>query len=63
MSESTKILTPEQVAATFVKGILREKYHILPGEAKWIWRINRFFPGLVRRIIDHDLQKIRASLT
>jgi 3-dehydrosphinganine reductase len=57
MSESTGMLAPEQVAGTFVEGILSRKFSIHPKGSGWIWRVNRYAPGLVRMIMDHDLKK------
>jgi len=57
MSESAGLLSPEAVAGTFVKGILAGKYTIHPKGSNWIWRVNRYAPGLVRMIMDHDLKK------
>lgn len=57
MSESAGMLSPEQVAHTFVEGILAKKFSIHPKGSGWIWRVNRYAPGLVRMIMDRDLKK------
>lgn len=62
LSETTKLLTPEQVAEAFIAGLRRRKFEILPGEAGWIRLVTRLAPGLVRRFIDRDLQKARRKL-
>lgn len=61
MSEEAKLLSPEGVAEVFVKGILKEKFNILPGNAKFIWKMYRHFPNLVRNIIDKDYEKARKK--
>ncbi len=57
MSESVGLRTPEEVARTFVKGILKGTYSIHPRGSGWVWRVNRYVPGLVRMILDRDLSK------
>jgi len=57
MSESVGLRTPEEVARTFVKGILKGTYSIHPRGSGWVWRLNRYVPGVVRMILDHDLRK------
>jgi len=57
MSEAAGMLSPERVAHTFVDGILDGKFSIHPKGSGWIWRVNRYAPGLVRMIMDHDLKK------
>jgi 3-dehydrosphinganine reductase len=62
MSESVKMLRPEQVSAALIKGIVKKKYRILPGEAGFVNRMYRHFPRLVRMIIDGDYKKARKKL-
>ncbi len=62
LSESAKLYSPEKVAKIYIKGILKKKFFILVGEGGLIWRLFRFFPGLVRMIIDGDLSKARKKL-
>ncbi|MGV9172069.1 MAG: SDR family oxidoreductase [Promethearchaeia archaeon] len=57
MSERVDLLCPEEVAEEFIEGILNERFEILPGEAKFTWRMFRHFPKLVRKIIDKDYKK------
>lgn len=61
MSEKAELLSPEEVAEVFVKGILKKKFNILPGNAKFIWKMYRHFPNLVRNIIDKDYEKARKK--
>ena len=62
LSESVKLLSAEEVAKVFVKGIRKRKYNILPGEAKMVWLLYRFLPRLVRSIMDGDYKKARKRL-
>jgi 3-dehydrosphinganine reductase len=62
ISETAKLLAPEQVAAAFVDGILKQKFYILVGEARWIWLVFRLFPWLGHWFIDRDLRQARKKL-
>lgn len=62
ISEGAGLMTAEQVARAFVKGILKERYAILPGEAGLAWRIHRHFPWLLRWITDRQHRQARARL-
>ncbi len=54
--------TPENVAEVFIHGILRNKFNILPGEAKFIWKLNRHFPKIIRYWSDKSYKKARKRL-
>lgn len=62
MSEGAKLMTQEAVAKAFLEGVLKKRYHILPGDARLAWLIQRHAPGLMRQIIDRDYQKARQRL-
>ena len=62
LSESVKLLSAEEVAKVFIKGIRKRKYNILPGKAKMVWLLYRFLPRLVRSIMDGDYKKARKRL-
>lgn len=62
MSENLKLMSAEAVADEFVRGLLRNKFFIMPGDAKLAWRMNRFFPWLVRWIADREYRQARAKL-
>ncbi len=62
ISERGGLLKPEEVAEPFIEGILKNRFEILPGEAKFPWRMFRLFPKLVRNIMDKDLKKARKKL-
>ena len=57
-----KAFTSEQVAAAILKGIAKGRYTNMIGAENWaIYYINRWFPGLVRWILDGDLKKFQAQ--
>jgi 3-dehydrosphinganine reductase len=56
------LLTVEEVAEKFIKGLLKKKFYIMPGSSKFLWRMMRFFPKLVHIISDRDLRKAREKL-
>ncbi|MBN1799184.1 MAG: SDR family oxidoreductase [Spirochaetales bacterium] len=62
LSESAGLLAPEQISNALITGILKDKYQILPGQAGFIYKMYRHFPGLVRKIIDGDYKKIRKKM-
>jgi len=62
LSESVKLLSAEEVAKAFIKGIRKRKYNILPGEAKMVWLLYRYLPRLVRSFMDGDYKKARKRL-
>lgn len=62
LSEKAKLLKPEDVAESFIHGILRNRFQIMPGEAKLWWRLFRYFPGLVRFLMDREYAKARKRL-
>jgi len=62
MSESGGINTAEEVAETWVKGILKNKFQVIPGKGSMISKIKRLFPWLVYSSIDGDYKKAREKL-
>ncbi|MBY9004182.1 MAG: SDR family oxidoreductase [Candidatus Lokiarchaeota archaeon] len=62
IAERGGLLKPEDVAETILKGVLKKKFYILPGSAKFMWRMMRFFPKLVHWVIDGDLKKARKKM-
>lgn len=57
MSEGGGLLTPEAVGRIFVKGIMRRKYYIMPGQSALMWRIARHAPLLMHAILDGEYAK------
>lgn len=62
LSETAKLYPPDQVAKLYVDGLLKNRYHIMVGEGKWIWRATRWAPGLAHMILDRDFEKARKKL-
>lgn len=62
MSEKAGLLEPEEVAASFIEGVLRRKFQILPGKPKLYWRLFRHLPRLMRRLMDSHYAKARRTL-
>ena len=62
MSGNTKLMQPDEIARVVVKGILKKKFTIFPGNSGLIYLMNRLFPNLVRFMLDRDLKKYRKNL-
>ncbi|MFX1481314.1 MAG: SDR family oxidoreductase [Promethearchaeota archaeon] len=62
MSERGGLVQPEQVARPLIEGIIKKKFYILIGKAKFLWRMKRLFPNLVNNISDKELKKARKKL-
>lgn len=62
ISERAGLLQPEEVAEKILKDVLKEKFYIFPGSAKFLWRMKRLFPKLVFWVSDRDLKKARKKL-
>jgi 3-dehydrosphinganine reductase len=61
MSEGGGLLDPEKVAAAFIKGIMKRRFYILPGQSGMIWRISRHFPRLMHWIMDGEYAKAKKK--
>jgi len=61
LSEAAKLMTPEAVARVFVSGLVKGRFEILPGEARWIRLLSRLSPGLLRWYLDRELKKLQDS--
>lgn len=62
VSETGGLLEPEQVSEYVLKKLMKNKFHISPGNAKSIRYIHRIFPKLVRWFLDSDYKKARKKL-
>jgi 3-dehydrosphinganine reductase len=62
MSENIDPLSAEEVADAFVDGLMRGQYFIFPRGSALVWRMNRFFPWVVRWVADRDLERVRRKL-
>ena len=61
MSEGAKLMPPDDVAKIIVKGVLKKKFFIFPGESKFIYHINRLFPWFIRYYMDYSLKKAKKK--
>jgi 3-dehydrosphinganine reductase len=61
MSSNVKCLSAREVAEALVEGMINRRYAILPGEAGLVWKINRYFPSLVRWITDVQYTQARKK--
>ena len=62
LSEEAKLLDPEEVARTFISGILKNRFQIFPGKAKLYWRLFRYFPSLMRKLMDRQYARAREKV-
>ncbi len=65
LSENAKLLSPTQVAESLIKGIIKKKFQIFPGDSKLYWHLYRLIPRIFRKISDNDYRKaiIQAKRT
>lgn len=62
VSGNTKVLSPETVAKAVLLGVEKGHFVIIPGfSGKVIYRINRFFPFLVRFLMDRKIAKAKQA--
>ncbi len=57
ISEGGGLLPPEKVAKAFIKGIMKGRFYIVPGQSGMLWRLSRHFPRLMHRILDGEYKK------
>lgn len=56
-------MTPEQCAAEILKGVMKNKRLIVvTAAAKWLWWMQRFFPGVVQWMMQKNLAKSRIDM-
>ncbi len=59
ISANAKLMYPDKVAEAFIKGIIKEKFLIIPGfDGKFTHIAKRLFPGLVYYIMDRTIKKV-----
>jgi len=62
LAGNLKVMQPEKVAEIMLRGILRKRMTIIPGTKNYLINLLfRFFPGLVRSIMESDLRKYYAK--
>lgn len=53
------LLKPERVAHSLVKGIIKNKFIIIPGlNGKFVYIMKRFFPGIVEYFLNLSIKKV-----
>jgi 3-dehydrosphinganine reductase len=62
LTANASLLSAREVAKVFVAGLLKKEYAILPGEAKYVWRLNKYAPWLLRRTIDRQYEEARREV-
>ena len=62
LSEKAALMEPEAVAEAFIQGILNRRFQIFPGKAKLYWRVFRYCPALLRKLMDLEYAKARRAL-
>lgn len=59
---TAKLMQPEQVADELFRGLRKRRFMIVPGSnARLIYYLKRFFPGVVFRVMDRTVQKAAAA--
>lgn len=62
ISEGGGLLLPSEVASDLLKGILKQRFIIIPGyQGKLIYLMKRFMPVLLRKIVDASVRKAQKS--
>ena len=61
ISESGGLMAPAQVAKALLRGVVKNKFYILPGQARLLWTLTRHFPNLAHKIMDGELTKARKK--
>jgi 3-dehydrosphinganine reductase len=61
ISESGTLLTAEEIANTFIKGVLEERFEILPGEAAIQLKTMRENPDDIRGVFDRLYKRARRK--
>lgn len=62
ISGRAKPLAPDEVARTFLAGVLKGRFQIFPGKAGLYWRLCRHFPRIARKVADADYARARKKL-
>ena len=60
LSARTKLMQPDSVARSLIKGIKKNQFLIIPGfESKYTFMSKRLCPGLVEFIMNRDVKKVQ----
>ncbi|HPV42141.1 MAG TPA: SDR family oxidoreductase [Spirochaetota bacterium] len=63
MSETGGLLDPGEVAQKLMKGIMKNKFYIHPGQSRLLWTIVRHAPNLAHKIMDGEFKKAKQRLS
>ncbi len=55
--ETGGLLKPDQVARILMRGIMKNKFYIHPGQSRLLWSITRYFPNLAHIIMIGEYKK------
>lgn len=63
VSETASLFTVDRVTHDYFKGLKKKKFYIIPGiSGRWIDRLNRWMPWLVRGIMKSDIRKVQKKI-
>ena len=62
VSDAAKLLRAEDVGRAFAEGLAKGRFRIMPGQAAWMWRIARFSPRLLHKLVDREYAAARRKL-
>jgi 3-dehydrosphinganine reductase len=63
ISEGGGLLNPGQVAGKLMRGIMKNKFYIHPGQSRLLWSIVRHVPNLAHKIMDGEFTKAKRKLS
>ncbi len=63
ISEGGGLLDPGQVAEKVMRGIMKNKFYIHPGQSRLLWAIVRHVPNLAHKIMDGEFKKAKRRLS
>jgi short-subunit dehydrogenase len=62
ISEKATLMSADEVAQALLKGLAKNTFMIIPGpDGRTTWRIKRFLPGVVYRVLDSMVAKALAQ--
>lgn len=62
ISEGGGLLKPGEVTEKLMRGLMKNKFYIHPGQSRLLWTIVRHFPNLAHKIMDGELKKAKRRL-
>src|SRR6056297_1220963 len=52
MSETGNLYAPEKIADSYLRGVKKGRFNILPGSSKSLYHVHRLMPKLFRKLLD-----------